>query len=141
MEFRERMRPKGYNRKVWDRCWIEAESDKRWAESIIKDSCVFYSKASQISIQMLGEYLYLAVSQIAKSHYDYLHMRSHGIAGMSKLDPSAFDRWKLLAGRHPFKTQLWHYDHTKHITSARYVNGKWIDFNGKPCGYKSLFGE
>jgi len=57
MSFSECIRPKGYNKKVWEYCYKEAETNKAWALVTCKTNPKWFKLASDSSIKMLGEYL------------------------------------------------------------------------------------
>lgn len=130
MEYSERMRPKGYDKRVWNQCYWEAEANKRWAKDTVINNPKWCAEASESGLEMLGSYLHLPAYKLATEAYDYLKMRSHGCTFLGALDPSARREWEFLSGKTISRKAMWKYDHTVHITSAKIKNGKWIDSSG-----------
>jgi hypothetical protein len=124
-------RPKGYNTKVWSALCEEAIRDKEWAFATVKDA-EWTNNASTSSLVMLGEYLSQSVTAMAKASYDYLKMRAFGETFLGALDSPARERWEQLSGRKVPRTQMWKYDHTINVTSAKQSGKGWVDFAGRP---------
>lgn len=130
MEYMERMRPKGYNKKAWAYFYKQAEADKLWAINTLKADPNWINEAS------VSSYLYLKAHELAKQSYDYSHMRAHGQTYLGSLDDSARELWEAITGKRILLKNTWKYDHTVSITSAQYVNKKWISSFNKECNYK-----
>jgi len=129
MDYANKTRPKGYNAKVWLACFAEAAADREWAFKTVKDA-KWTSSASTMSLQHLGECLSKQEHVRAKEIYDYLDMRAHGETFLGALDPSARKKWESITGRKVSSKRLWHYDHTKQVTSANWDGKKWTSWLG-----------
>lgn len=126
MNYMERMRPKFYDKKVWEFCWKEAESNKEWALNIVKTDLKWTNEASNSSLEMLGSYLYLNKHQLAKESYDYLKMRAFGQTFLGALDDHARDKWETISGKKVNINKTWKYDHNIGRTSAIEIGRKWL---------------
>lgn len=119
----ERLRPKGYDKKVWLALYREAEDDK--AEAIVQAQSGTYAKeCSTMSLQYLGERLYKNAAELAKGSYDYLKMRAFGETFIGALDLTARRRWEELSGKKVSLKKTWKYDHTVgHVSAKAEANG------------------
>lgn len=125
MNWAIKRRPKGYNTKVWKYCVEEAVKNKKWALDTLLNNPEWAKRASQSSIEMLGERLYKNELILAKEHYDYFEMRSHGYTWVGLLDPTMHKKWVEITSRKINKAKMWKYDHTNNTTAAYKDNGKW----------------
>ena len=93
----------GKNEKVYQAMIDEAKEDKKWAEKKVKEVGREWKWASEVSKEMLNEYLDKSVEQIAKEHYNYLFLRAHStgkVYGMEQpIDKPAKEKWEKLSGK------------------------------------------
>ena len=95
-----------HDKAVYAHCLNVAKKDKEWA--IKKDSELNGGEweASEVSKNMLNEYLTSTVEEMAIKTYEYFNLRSHASFGSDKfkrpIDPQAFDLWTKLTGKKPF---------------------------------------
>jgi hypothetical protein len=132
MDYMTRTKPKGYNKKVWEYCWNNAETNKQWAIDTVTNNSEWCKMASKNSLEMLGRYLADSIPTMAKAEYDYLEMRACGQTCIGALDPSAREKYEGIIGHKITPSRMWKYDHTKHITYAT-KKGKVWTHNGVPC--------
>ncbi len=88
------------NEKVYHAMLQEAKKDKKWAEKTKKDK-KWLKSASDMSKEMLNEFLDKSVEELADNSYKYLRYRSHAMSGgvgSFHIDKPAKEKWEKLSG-------------------------------------------
>ena len=93
--------PTNYNQKVYDYCLQLSTEDKKWAEEKSKQLDGKEWEASEVSKNMLKEYLETPVEQLTIKRYKYFHLRSHATQNGRIIDRQDYEKWTELTGVEP----------------------------------------